>query len=68
MPPVKSQLDDLFEYEPGEPYGLNASSQLSQTTVMATMRGAEQGNKGARLPCARLYAAHSSSKMVDALM
>lgn len=36
----------VFEYDPGEPYGLNETSQLSQTTILTTLRGAEQGNRG----------------------
>lgn len=40
------QAKGVFEYDPGEQYGLNETSQLSQTTILTTIRGAEQGNKG----------------------
>lgn len=37
-----------FDYDPGANYGLNISAEISQTTIMTTLRGAEQGNKGER--------------------
>lgn len=47
--PLTEDAEVRFDYDPGASYGLNRSAEVSQTTVMMTLRGAEQGNKGERL-------------------
>jgi hypothetical protein len=51
---LRQRGDALFEYDPGANYGLNETTQLSQDTVLATIRGAEQGNKGKHGWCTTL--------------